>query len=73
MNLAKYRYELAKETLANAKLCIDNQFYRDAINRSYYTAFYAVRAVLAVESVDFKRHKKGVREAIGTYTDDAGR
>lgn len=56
-DLAAYRYELSKETLANAKLCMDNCFYRDAINRSYYAAFYAVRAVLAVESIDFKRHK----------------
>lgn len=56
-DLARYRHELAKETLANAKLCMDNRFYRDAINRSYYAAFYAVRAVLAVESTDFKRHK----------------
>lgn len=56
-DLARYRHELAKETLANAKLCMDNRFYRDAINRSYYAAFYAVRAVLAVENTDFKRHK----------------
>lgn len=31
-DLAQYRYELAQETLANAKMCIDNRFYRDAIN-----------------------------------------
>lgn len=55
--LAGYRLELSKETLASAKLCIDNCFYRDAVNRSYYAAFYAVRAVLAVEGIDFKRHK----------------
>lgn len=55
--LSIYRLELAKETLANAKLCIDNYFYRDAVNRSYYAAFYAVRAVLAIEGIDFKRHK----------------
>lgn len=56
-DLAKYRYNLSKETLASAKLCMENRFYRDGINRSYYAAFYAVRAVLAVESIDFKRHK----------------
>lgn len=56
-DLARYRHELSKETLANAKLCMENRFYRDAINRSYYAAFYAVRAVLAVENTDFKRHK----------------
>jgi uncharacterized protein (UPF0332 family) len=46
--------------LENAKLCLDNKFYRDCINRSYYAAFYAVKAVLAVESIDFKRHKDAV-------------
>lgn len=55
--LSRYRLSLAKETLANARLCIDNHFYRDGINRSYYAAFYAVRSVLALEGVDFKRHK----------------
>lgn len=55
--LSIYRLELARETLANARLCIDNYFYRDAVNRSYYATFYAVRSVLAIEGVDFKRHK----------------
>lgn len=58
--LSKYRFSLAQETFANAKLCIDNQFYRDSINRSYYAAFYAIKAVLAIESIDFKRHKDAV-------------
>ena len=30
---------------------------KDAINRAYYAAFYAIKAVLAIESVDIKRHK----------------
>ncbi len=42
--LSVYRLGLAKETLANAKLCIDNCFYRDAVNRSYYAAFYAAQS-----------------------------
>ncbi len=58
--LSKYRFSLAKETLANAKMCLDNHFFRDCINRSYYVAFYAIKAVLAIESVDFKRHKDAV-------------
>lgn len=66
-DLSLYRFSLAKETLANAKLCIDNGFYRDGINRSYYAAFYAVRAVLAVESVDFKRHKDVIAYFNKTY------
>lgn len=77
--LALYRLELSKETLANAKLCIDNGFYRDAVNRSYYAAFYAVRSVLAVESIDFKRHKDGVAYfnknyvAVGTFPRELGK
>lgn len=30
---------------------------KDSINRSYYATFYAVKAVLALSTVDFKRHK----------------
>lgn len=55
--LSKYRLEQAKETLGVAKLCYETGHYKDAINRAYYAAFYAVKAVLAIEGVDFKRHK----------------
>ena len=57
IELSKYRFSLAKQTYNNAKMCFDNGFYRDCINRSYYAVFYAIRAVLALESIDFKRHK----------------
>ena len=57
MELSKYRFSLAEETYKNAKMCFDNGFYRDCINRSYYAVFYGVRAVLALDSIDFKRHK----------------
>ena len=57
IELSKYRYSLAQQTYNNAKMCFDNGFYRDCINRSYYAVFYAIRAVLALESIDFKRHK----------------
>ena len=30
------------------------------LNRSYYAAFYAVKAILALDGVDFKRHKDAV-------------
>ncbi len=53
IELSKYRYSLAKQTYNSAKMCFDNGFYRDCINRSYYAVFYAIRAVLALESIDF--------------------
>lgn len=56
-DLSKYRLQNAKETVAVARECFEHKHYRDSINRSYYAAFYATKAVLAVEGIDFKRHK----------------
>lgn len=58
--LSVYRMEQAEETLTAAKMCLEYHLYKDCINRSYYVAFYAVKAVLAIEGVDFKRHKDAV-------------
>lgn len=54
---AKYRIEKAEETLRSAKLLYDNNDFTGANNRAYYAIFYAIRAVLALEEIDFKRHK----------------
>ena len=35
----------------------DGGFYRDSINRAFYVVFYAIKAILALEGIDFKRHK----------------
>lgn len=59
-DLCIYRMNNAEETLDTAKLCIEHKRYKDSINRCYYAAFYAVKAVLALEEVDFKRHKDAV-------------
>ena len=56
-DFAKYRLEKAKETLKSAKLLYDNNDFTGANNRAYYSIFYAIRTVLALERVDFKRHK----------------
>ena len=55
--LCRYRLQQAEESLTVAKTCLENEFYKDSINRSYYSVFYAIKAVLALGSVDFKRHK----------------
>lgn len=56
-DLCNYRLNSALETMETANLCVENKHYKDAINRCYYAAFYAAKAVLALEAVDFKRHK----------------
>lgn len=55
--LCVYRINSALETLEVVRVCIESKHYKDAINRSYYASFYAIKAVLAMEGTDFKRHK----------------
>ena len=62
---AKYRLNKAKETLNTAEYIFSEvKDYTSANNRAYYAIFYAIRAVLALEKVDFKRHK----DVIGYFT-----
>lgn len=77
--LSEYRFSNAEETYRNAHMCMKNGFYRDCINRSYYAVFYAIKAVLALKSIDFKRHKDVVAYfnkeyvATGIFPGDFGR
>ena len=54
--LMQYRLDMAKERLESSKLLLDNGNYKDSIGRSYYAIFTAVRALLAVDGVDFSKH-----------------
>ena len=54
--LMSYRLHSAAEKLQSAKLLLDNGQYKDSIGRSYYAMFSAIRALLAVDGVDFKKH-----------------
>ena len=55
-DLSRYRLELAKEFLEDAAENLERDSYRTANNRAYYSIFHAMRAVLALEGVDFKKH-----------------
>ncbi len=55
---SKYRLEKAKETLNTAEFILKElKDFTGANNRAYYAIFYAIRAVIALENKDFKRHK----------------
>lgn len=57
-DFARYRLNKAKETLETAKMIFnEGKDFLSANNRAYYAIFYAIRAVLAIEEIDFKRHK----------------
>ena len=57
IDLCKYRLQEAKDSLIVANNCFRDGFFKAAINRSYYSAFYSIKAVLALGTIDFKRHK----------------
>ena len=54
-NMSKFRIEQAKECLELAKTTVDISV-RNAANRSYYCIFHSMRAVLALEGFDSKKH-----------------
>ena len=55
--LLKYRFDRAVETLEVAKELYASGKFRDSNNRSYYAAFYAIKAIYTIRGVDFKKHK----------------
>ena len=54
--LSNYRLEQAKENLEEATVLADINKYKGASNRAYYAIFHAIKAILALEEVDFKKH-----------------
>ncbi len=54
--LSKVRLEHAEECLSAAKNLAETGNYKSAANRSYYAVFHAMRAVLALDEIDMKRH-----------------
>lgn len=54
--LMRYRLNSAKERLSAAKILYAAGEYKDAISRSYYAMFTAVRGLLAMDAVDFSKH-----------------
>lgn len=55
--LSNHRLEQAKEELKASKVLYDEELYKSANNRAYYAIFHSIKAVLALEPIDFKRHK----------------
>lgn len=54
--LMLYRLQTAKERLYASRLLLHEKSYKDSINRSYYAMFTSVRALLAMEGLDFSKH-----------------
>ena len=55
-SLSQYRVERSEAMLLSAKRDYSAADYSSANNRAYYCLFHAMRAVLALDSIDFKKH-----------------
>ena len=55
-NLIQYRLDNAQEKLESAEILLNAGKFKDSIGRSYYAIFSAVRAILALNQVDFSKH-----------------
>ena len=54
--LSKYRYDNSVEALEDARLMFENGRYKNALNRAYYSVFYAIKAVNALDRFDSSKH-----------------
>ncbi len=54
--LARYRMERAGQTREEAEILFSNGKYNGAMNRIYYSIFYAVGAVLILEGLSSAKH-----------------
>ncbi len=55
-SLARHRLTLARESLAEGDALLAAGHLRGTVNRYYYAAFYAARALLSVKAKDSARH-----------------
>lgn len=53
---AKYRLERSKEEYEASLVLYESRHYRAANNRAYYSIFHGMRAVLAFDGFDSKKH-----------------
>ena len=51
-----YRFRRAQETFEDALIMIDNKKWNTAINRLYYSCFYAVIALLLKNNIETQSH-----------------
>jgi uncharacterized protein (UPF0332 family) len=56
--LSGYRLEQAERCLKSAKTLLLDLDYKGAANRAYYCVFHAIRSILALESIDFKKTRR---------------
>lgn len=54
--LSRYRFERAWKECREARECFVRESFHRAVTSAYYAMFHAVRAILALEGFDAKKH-----------------
>lgn len=70
--LAAYRFQRAKETLAEIPFLKQQGYYNTAINRLYYACYYAAVALLVKHGITPSTHA-GVKQMLGMHFVATGR
>ena len=60
--LVKYRLDKALKNISIADVCVREEDYETAANRSYYAVFHAMRAVLAYDDIQKTKHSGIISE-----------
>lgn len=64
--LVKYRLKRARETYNEVEILVKNELWNTAVNRLYYSCFYAVIALLAAHDIEAQSHS-GARQMFGMH------
>ena len=64
--LVEYRLERAYETMKEAALLAEKEYYNAAVNRLYYACYYATEALLLKHKIEAKSHA-GVKAMLGLH------
>jgi uncharacterized protein (UPF0332 family) len=59
-NLVRFRLDQADAALRAARVLLDQDLFRDAVNRSYYAMFYAVLALLVTKQIGTSKHQGAI-------------
>lgn len=70
--LVKYRYQRSSETMCEAEVMFREGFYNAAVNRLYYTCYYAVSALLFQKGIRARTHS-GVKSMFALHVVAAGK
>ena len=67
VDLSTYRLEKAEEMLGDATALLQQGSLRSSNNRAYYCIYHAIRAIFALDGVEFKKHSGNITFFLKDY------